>query len=445
MSAKPKLARAGYRGIWGDTLTAEIARDYVNSFVYFLKARKAKNILIGRDARVSGGELLETAMEVLQNAGFNVTNIGLAPTPTVLFLTRELKFDGAIIITASHNPIEYNGLKFVALGGTYITDENVAEINSHLGRSPVIEAGGKIELNPELTDLHVKKILENVNVELIKSKNFKVVLDPINSAGSVITKKLLQSLGCDLTIINEEQTGLFAHMPEPLAKNLGEIGEKVGEVKADVGFVQDPDADRLVLVDETGQVMFEEYSLILSVLAVLSKTPGDIVINLSTSRINEDLALRFGGKTFRTKIGEGYVTEELLKRKAVIGGEGSGGIIYPKINAARDSLTGIALVLELMAESGKKLSTLWQELPILMLKKNYHFGGDTEDLYERIKKILPGGTENKIDGLRLDFPDLSWLNIRPSNTEPLVRLMVEAKTKERAEEIMRLVDQAILG
>jgi phosphomannomutase len=226
-------------------------------------------------------------------------------------------------------------------------------------------------------------------------------------------------------------------MPEPLAENLVGLAEKVKEVNADIGFAQDPDADRLVLCNENGEIIFEEYTLALSVKSVLDKTPGDIVVNLSSSNTNEDLVTRVGHKIYRTKVGEGNVVEGILAHNAVIGGEGSGGVIYPKMNLCRDSLVGIALVLELLAREGKPISEIVSELPRYeLVKTKMPFSGVLAGIIEKVISSLPGGKSNTEDGLRIDFADRSWVQIRESNTEPIVRIWAEAKTRERAEELV---------
>lgn len=437
--SSPKLTVSGYRGIWGETLTVDIAQDLAHAFASFVIARGGKRILLGRDARQSGPTIIDAVAETLSARGLDVTIGGLLPTPTVLFLVREEKFDGAIIVTASHNPTEYNGLKFVTSRGMFTNETDVAEIKNYLEEKNYAhsENVGNIETNESLGEKHIAHILKHIDVERIQNKKFKVVLDPINSAGSILTPILLEKLGCETTVINGRPDGNFAHMPEPLAVNLTTLGDAVRTTHADVGFAQDPDADRLVLADETGSVVFEEYTLALAVQSVLEKTPGDIVINLSTSKTSEMIAEKFGKKTFRSKVGESNVVEEIIKRNAVIGGEGSGGIIYPAINPCRDSLTGIAIILELLAKENKSLGTLVAELPHFeMMKDKFPFAGDLSVVYEKIKMRFPDAMQDTQDGLRLDFEDMSWVNIRPSNTEPIVRIMGEAKMKERIQNLV---------
>lgn len=437
--SSPKLTVSGYRGIWSETLTVDIAQDLAHAFASFVIARGGKRILLGRDARQSGPTIIDAVAQTLSARGLDVTIGGLLPTPTVLFLVREEKFDGAIIVTASHNPPEYNGLKFVTSRGMFTNETDVAEINKYLEEKNYAHSEniGNIETNEALGEKHVEHILKHVDVERIQNKKFKVVLDPINSAGSILTPILLEKLGCETTVINGRPDGNFAHMPEPLAVNLTTLGDAVHTTHADVGFAQDPDADRLVLADETGSVVFEEYTLALAVQSVLEKTPGDIVINLSTSKTSEMIAEKFSKKTFRSKVGESNVVEEIIKRNAVIGGEGSGGIIYPAINPCRDSLTGIAIILELLAKENKSLGTLVAELPHFeMMKDKFPFAGDLSVVYEKIKMRFPDAMQDTQDGLRLDFEDMSWVNIRPSNTEPIVRIMGEAKMKERIQNLV---------
>jgi phosphomannomutase len=434
---QPKLTVAGYRGIWGESLTPLIAANFTQAFAHFLHSRNAKRILIGRDARPSGDELVRTVASVLSQAGFEVTIGGLLPTPTVLFLVRELKFDGAMIVTASHNPPEYNGLKFVTSLGMFTNESDVEEIKSYLSKEGLKRAGGKISTDETLGAKHVAHILEKIDRDLISGKKFKVVLDPINSAGSVLGPELLRELGCEVVVINGEPNGQFAHMPEPLPENLQGLGSTVRAEGATLGFAQDPDADRLVVCNEKGEVVFEEYTLSLAVKAALSKTPGDIVINMSTSSTNEVLAKSFGGETFRTKVGEANVVSGIMEHRAVMGGEGGGGVIYPAINPCRDSLTGMALILELLAREEKPLSEIIASLPHFeMRKQKFSFNGSISDLFEKMEAEFPDALPNFLDGLRLDFMDGAWIHVRASNTEPIVRLIGEAKSAERIENLI---------
>lgn len=443
----PKLTVSGYRGIWGNTLTPEIACEYVQAYGKFVSEAHtdAKKILVGRDGRESGPVLTEAVITKLLADGFDVVDLGMMPTPVVLFLVRSEKADGAIIITASHNPIEYNGLKFVTASGSFTTEDEVRKIEEQRNRLPVeTVALGQRHDGSHLFKKYLSTLLSHSDVELIKSKNFKVALDPINSVGCTTTPELLDALGATYTIINGEPTGRFAHAPEPIAQNLQGLSTLTLVAKCDIGFAQDPDGDRLVLVDETGTILSEELTLALSLRAVLAKTPGDIVVNAVTSNIAENIATSFGVQTFRSKVGEANVVEMMRAHSARIGGEGSGGVIWPTVNAARDSYVGIALILELMAKENKSLSEIVKGLPqYFMVKEKVARTGDLEVIYAKLRETFPGAKENTIDGLRLDLLDETWVSIRPSNTEPIIRIFAEAKTAEGAKELATRAQKAL--
>ena len=433
----PKLTVSGYRGIWGDTLTKEIAREYTRAFAAFVIEHGGTTVLVGRHARTSGPELLEAVCDELQNAGLNVLDLGMMPTPTVLFLVRRERAGGAIIITASHNPIEYNGLKFVTNTGTFTTEKDVAQIESLRTTSlPNKERGTRTQAS-DLFSAHLEAVLRAVHADAIRAQKFIVAIDPINSVGCTTTPQLLEKLGAQVVAINDTPSGTFAHEPEPLAKNLTALSELVKKSGAHVGFAQDPDGDRLVLCDEKGSIVFEEAGVALAIKAALARHRGDIAINLSTSNMAEDIAAEYGHRTWKSKVGEANVVGMMLAHSAVAGGEGSGGIIFPEVNAARDSFVGIALILDLMAQENKSLSTLVDELPKYVMKKDkFSFAGDLADVYTKLKALFPQAERSELDGLRLDFEDRSWIHARPSNTEPIVRIIVEAKTEERATELL---------
>ena len=386
----------------------------------------------------------------------------MMPTPIVVYLVRTESAAGAVIITASHNPIEYNGLKFVTASGAFTTEQEVAEIlrfaeptpgdtvvlSAELARgyaalrqsspAPTVSPvpGSRVD-GSALFEKYMEKLLANINVELIRSKHFKVALDPINSVGCTTTPKLLDALSVTYTMINGEPSGKFAHAPEPIAQNLKSLEMLTAVAKCDIGFAQDPDGDRLVICDETGHMISEELVIALCVQAVLEKTPGPVVINAVTSTTSEDIAHKYGQETFRSKVGEANVVELMTKHGAVIGGEGSGGVIWPAVNTARDSYVGIALILELMAREGKKISEIIATLPhYVMAKDKAPLTGDIVQLYAGLREVFPDAQENTTDGLRLEFPDRSWVNVRPSNTEPIFRIFAEANTQEAAQTLV---------
>lgn len=475
MENKQRINVSGYRGIWGENLTKEVVILYTRAFVSFLKNKKEHpTILIGRDGRESGPEIREIILNELKNLGVTSIDGDIMPTPTVLFSVRKHSYTGAIIITASHNPIEYNGLKFVNDKALFTIKEEVDEINKYYeeeikefekAREENIASGSitqddgpstskkpsevllradesniLLESNPcpNFTKEHADKILENINVEAIRAKKFKIAVDMINASACVMDPYLFEKLGVEVYPINNISNGKFGHKPEPLKENLADIESLVKDKKVDVGFVHDPDADRLVVVNEKGIVVSEENSIALAIENILSKNHGKpIVVNLSTSQRGVDVAQKYESKVFRTKIGEGFVVEGMFLHDAIIGGEGNGGVIYPLINTARDSFVGLSLILELMAERNKKISELMDELPQYIIKKDKWsvIGVNLSDLYIKLKSIFSDAKIDEQDGIRFDFSDNSWIHLRPSNTEPIIRLFGEAKTQERIDSL----------
>ncbi len=458
MKNKQRINVSGYRGIWGDTLTKEVVILYTRAFVSFLKEKHDNPIiLIGRDGRESGPEIRDIILEELKNLGVEGVDGDILPTPTVLFSVRKHKYTGGIIITASHNPIEYNGLKFINDQALFTIKDEVDTINKYYEQEIEKFEKGEIQEKanyqtnisavPNFPKEHADQILKNINVEAIKAKKYKVVVDMINASACVMDPYLFEQLGVEIIPLNNIPNGKFGHRPEPLRENLLETERVARESGIDVGFVHDPDADRLVVINEKGEILSEEYSIALSIENVLSKNPGQpIVLNLSTSQRGADIAKKYGSECFRTKIGEGFVVEGILEHQAIIGGEGNGGIIYPTVNTVRDSFTGLALILELMAERNKTISELVSEVPqYIIMKDKWPIGGNLNEMYEKLKSNFKGSTFDEQDGIRFDFPDNSWLHLRPSNTEPIIRLFGEAKTKERIEELFAEAKKVILN
>jgi len=444
MKNEAKFSISGLRGVWGETLNESLSKSHIEAFTVFLQKRGANKILLARDSRKSGPIIQGIAIDILTKAGFEVTYAGIIPTPTTIYLTRTTPYDGAIMITASHNPPEYNGIKFFTSKAFYINESELAEIKGYIGTEPEEKTGGSVTENTDLGVKHVDHVIENIDSKLIQSRNFKVVLDTINGTGYQVGPMLLEKLDCSVTVINPIPDGNFAHMPEPLAVNLTGLAEKVKEIGADIGFAQDPDADRLVVCDENGVIVLEEYMLSLCIKSVLDITPGDIVTNLSTSNTNEDLVHAVGYKNYRTKVGEGNVVEGLIEHNGIIGGEGSGGCIYPKINNCRDSLTGMGLILELLARDKQKVSEIVESLPRYhSTKTKMPFTGNLQETIKQVIDIFPDGVANTEDGIRMDFPDSSWVQIRTSNTEPIIRIWSESKDKVRGEELIEKIKRIV--
>ncbi|MBW8002228.1 MAG: phosphoglucosamine mutase [Planctomycetes bacterium] len=437
MSEELIISISGMRGIIGENLTAEIATEYGCGFGTFLKDKygggeKELSVCIGRDSRPSGEMLREAVTSGLCSVGIDVIDLGIVTTPGVGIMLRELKCEGGIVITASHNPSQYNGIKLLLDNGIAPQAAEAEKIKScYFAKdfSLVDEANcGRSTVNGETNDFHISKVLAIIDKDLIRQKSFHVVLDSVNGAGGVIGKKLLAELSCKVVAINDEPTGDFAHTPEPIAENLTGLCEVVKKERAHVGFAQDPDADRLAIVDEAGVFIGEEYTLALAAKYIFSKQSGSAAVNLSTSRMIDDIAAKAGGRVYRTAVGEANVAGAMIEHNCVIGGEGNGGVIDLRIGPIRDSLLSIVLVLQLMAETGKSISELVGEIGSYYMRKD-KFTADkamAEQIIGEAKKIFSDAKVDTTDGCRFDFEG-GWLHLRTSNTEPIMRIIVEAK------------------
>jgi phosphomannomutase len=367
-------------------------------------------------------------------------------------MCRHLNADAAMVATASHNPINWNGLKFLNAQGIALPPADAARLiqlyNDSAGQTVRVDSLVPPAANCDTHALHVKRVLEQVDVLGISTKRFKVVLDSVNGAGCVATATLLNKLGCQLVHLNGAPDGRFPHEPEPTEKNLTGLAEAVKRQRAQVGFAQDPDADRLAIVDENGKYIGEEYSLALAAQYMLSKRPGVCVANLSTSRMIDDIAQQNGSTVRRSAVGEANVVQMMLQTNAVIGGEGNGGVIDPRIVLGRDSLVGIAYILDLMAGTGKTISQLVAEIPRYEIVKT-KFECRREDAtraVEAVKKAFAAEKVDTQDGIRIDWPD-AWDHARASNTEPIMRIIAEAPTRPAANDkiaaVRKVVDEAL--
>lgn len=437
-----KASISGIRGIVGESLTPDVIVKYVSAYSQMMPAGP---ILLGRDSRPSGDVLCNFVAYLLNCLGREVIEIGIVPTPTVLFCVKEKGYAGGIVITASHNPIEWNALKLVNSKGKFLSPAEFAKLSELVEQEKfdyaVWDKLGKSEKMHDMALLHLEKVLGFVDVEKIKAKNFKVVIDTVNGAGGPIGAKLLRTLGCEVIEINTETTGYFAHPPEPTPANLTQLSEKMKECSADVGFALDPDADRLVLAGSDGEILSEEYTLALCADHYLSsKEKTDLVINLSSSRLCDDVAAKHGVKVLRVPTGEIHVTESLEQTGAKLGGEGNGGVILPQINKCRDTLVGMALILEYLANNGKKIEDCAKEIGnYSFIKTKFQVTDiDLTKTEALLKEKFPDGKLNNSDGLRLDFDD-SWVLIRKSNTEPIVRVFAEAKSESRALDLIEAI------
>ena len=449
MAEKLIISISGMRGIIGHNLNPSIAAEYGSVFGSFLKRKygeknKKLQICIGRDSRPSGQMLQSAVTSGLCAVGVNVIDLGIVTTPGVGIMIKKLGYNGGVIITASHNPIQYNGIKLLLDNGVAPPQTEAEQIRqAYFDRVFTLVDSpdcGKVCLDEQTDTVHIDKVIALVDKKAIKAKKFKVVLDSVNGAGGRVTQKLLTELGCEVYAINNEPTGLFAHTPEPTAENLTQLCEIVKEKKADIGFGQDPDADRLAIVDERGNYIGEEYTLALAAKYVFSKQKGTAAANLSTSRMIDDIAQEANSKVLRTPVGEANVAAAMIEHGCVIGGEGNGGVIDLRVGPVRDSLVGIVLVLQLMTETNKTISQLSGEIKRYCMRKE-KFTADREQasqIQNIAKKLFTDARLDSRDGFRFDFND-GWLHLRTSNTEPVMRVIVEAKDNETAQKYIDTV------
>jgi phosphomannomutase len=443
-----KVTISGVRGIYGTDLTDTAAFDLARAFGQYLSPKGRTTVVVGTDTRSSSPALREAVFNGLRAGGIIPVDIGVCPTPTVQIMTRELHADGGIMITASHNPKEWNGLKFIRPDGIFLNAheaERFLDIYYHKLGQPQKNEHIVIEENGEALEVHLQKVLEYVDVPLIKEQKFKVALDAANGAGCVIGQRLLEELGCTVYMVNGEPKGDFNRNPEPIPENLKELMSMVKKFGADIGFAQDADADRLAIVNETGAPIGEDNTLALASDYILHKVSkgnagGEklIVTNLSTSRVMEDIAGKHGGKVVRTKIGEVNVSEQLKHLNAAVGGEGNGGVMIPAIGYGRDSIAGIAVLLEYLAASKKSVSELVAQNPAyIMYKTKIECNSEAEvkTLLDKVRKKYANEELNELDGVKVIFKNGNWLHVRSSNTEPIIRIIAEAGTLMEAKRI----------
>jgi phosphomannomutase len=455
---KPMISISGVRGIVDNKESKDsfysLLADFTCAFAQYTKLKTKKDnckIVIGRDTRKTGPEILDITASNLKNLNCSIIDLGIVTTPTVEIMVKHLNADGGIIITASHNPSNWNALKFVGSTGMFLTQKEFEELFEIFKSKKVISSLSKVDADLDLkyqktaNKTHIDLVCSNINIEKIKSKKFKVIIDSCNGAGSEITPILLEQLGCEVIKLNCDTNKEFPRNPEPNLKNLEHTIDFVKKQDADICFVQDPDADRLAVISDKGVFIGEEYSLVLSAMYMLADKKGDVVVNVSTSMMIDEIAKRYGVKVYRTKVGEINVSEKMLEIGAVIGGEGNGGVICPLFHYGRDSLVGIALILSLMAETEKSISDLVEEVPVFFMKKEKIDIGKETFLarIDNMKECFQDYILDETDGLKFIWSD-KWIQIRPSNTEPIVRIMAEAKTQEQTDELANIVRKILL-
>jgi phosphomannomutase len=439
---------SGIRGIVGESFTPDVVVKYSAAFAQYCKRGK---IIIGRDGRINGKIIGNIISSTLLSMGCDVIALGVAPTPTIALAVEKLSGGGGIAITASHNPMQWNGIKFISPTGLFLNVEENKHLwsiaDGELFKYAVWNKIGKHTTDETFIQQHLDLVLKQkfIDVEYIRRRKFKVVVDCINAAGGMIVPKLLRDLGCEVVEMNCNLSGIFSRIPEPIPENLGELCRSVRETHADLGIAVDPDVDRLVLINEKGEPYGEEYTIISVVKFILDKHDlkhkpsttsheSSVVVNLSTTRAVEDIAKSYKVNLVRTPVGEINVAQKMKEIGAIVGGEGSGGVILPSVHYGRDAIVGIALILEQLVEFGGTLSELKMTLPQYSIAKAKVdiSGKNPDNMLEIIKQNNDSiGTVNTEDGLKIDFSD-SWVHLRKSNTEPIIRIIAEAPTMDEA-------------
>ena len=452
------LSVSGLRGIIGQSLTPAVATRYAVSYGNWLKCRDdfdgGPRVVVGRDSRPSGVMLEQAVVAGLVGVGCHVIRLGVVTTPSTGIMVEALAAAGGLVLTASHNPGQWNGIKALCDNGAAPSRKQAEQVFDLFHRAEVstamVDDLGSIEEDDTTHRVHVERVVGQIDRAAIAGRKLKVVLDSGHGAAGPVTAMLLRELGVELIHLYPEPTGRFPHPPEPLRENLEELCGQVTAHDADVGFAQDPDGDRLVVVDETGRYIGEEYTLALACRRVLERgaSPQIIVTNLSTSRMVDDVAALWGATVIRTPVGEANVAAAMCNHGASAGGEGNGGVIWPPVVSVRDSLSGIGLILEMMASSAdlpQSLSSLVNRMPAYAIVKDKV--AVSKELVDRVGQDLPGHfPEQRVDvqdGVRIDWDD-QWIHIRPSNTEPILRLIAEAADTQAATKLIGRV-RAVLG
>lgn len=425
---------SGIRATINDDLTPIMISRYTYCLI---KSLNVKRLAVGSDGRPSGLWIEQIVSDTALSCGVEVVLLGVVPTPTVQLIVENLDFDAGIVITASHNPAEWNGLKFLGSDGVFLDETinrqiwQIADNCQPQSVSSGIFKLNQVNINPD--DYHIKKVITNSLIskylDSIKNRKFKVVVDAVNASGSKIVPALLSQLECDVIPLHCDSSGVFPHTPEPLPENLTDLCDSVKSNQADLGIAVDPDADRLVIIDDKGECIGEEKTIALAIMAVLeaqtNKSGQKVVVNLSTSSLSEWVAKQYQSEILRAPVGEINVVKKIRESEAIIGGEGSGGVIFPSVHYGRDSLVGIALILSLIASKDVTMSNLSATFPNYYMKKlKFDFNGDFDLLKNKIVSRVKPLSVNFDDGIRCDFTNL-WFHIRKSNTEPIIRLIYE--------------------
>jgi phosphomannomutase len=444
-----KISISGVRGVVGESLTPTLLVRFAQAFGTYVGSG---SIVIGRDTRTSGEMVRQAVISGLLSSGCRVVDLDICPVPTVQLLVRERRARGGICITASHNPAEWNALKFINSAGLFLTAAQARQLLDIYHQGEYAKVSGaemrSVEQEAGAIDLHVKAIMDALGPLPSKGRKLRVAIDSCNGAGSIVAPRLLEALGAEVIPINTTPDGLFPRGAEPVPENLGALCRAVQEGNADVGFAQDMDADRLAVVDERGVAVGEEYTLVLATRYVLARERGPVVANLSTTNALDAVARGFECPIYRSKIGEANVTEEMRRHGAVIGGEGNGGVIYPRINFARDSLVGMALILHLLADTGRTVSEILSELPrTYMVKEKLVCRSDKIGRVLRmVRAEYAEWPQDVRDGVKVTLPG-GWFLVRGSNTEPIIRLVAEGETEEEAhavvDELRRRVESCL--
>ncbi|HEY6906842.1 MAG TPA: phosphoglucosamine mutase [Ignavibacteriaceae bacterium] len=430
---------SGIRGIIGDGLDPNVLVNFTSAYADFIGKGK---IVVGRDARITGGMVNSIVTGTLNAKGIDVIDIGICPTPTVQYTVKILNARGGIAISASHNPNEWNALKLLNATGQFMTPEEntvlIKILDSGLNKFTEWDKIGITRLYSDAIKKHMHDVLQMKYIKKadIRKRKFRVLADCVNGAGVYVIPELLNEFGCEVIEYNCEKSGIFPRMPEPVPENLGDTMKEVKKNKADLGIVVDPDVDRLVLITDKGEPFGEENTITQAVRFILSKEKGDAVVNLSTTRGVDDVAAEFGGRVFRSPVGEANVVKKMKEVGAVIGGEGSGGVIYPALHYGRDALVGIAITLQNLLETGGTMDEFKKSLPAYFItKKKIGVGNNNPDkIITALSDKYRNEKVNTDDGLRIDFHD-HWVHFRKSNTEPIIRIITEAREKDVSEKL----------